>query len=58
MAGSGLVLISDNAGLARMFDRVVVMKDGRVVEQGSVGELDRDGSRFRELAGLAVAAAA
>ncbi|HEY4164435.1 MAG TPA: ABC transporter ATP-binding protein/permease [Dongiaceae bacterium] len=58
MAGADLILISDNAGLARMLDRVVVMKEGRVVEQGSVGELDRDGSRFRELAGQKVAVAA
>ena len=57
MRGAALVLITDNAGLARMFDRVVVMKEGRVVEQGPVRELDRDGSRFRELAGpVAVAA--
>jgi putative ABC transport system ATP-binding protein len=57
MRGNAMVLITDNASLARMFDRVVVMKDGRVVEQGPVKELDRDGSRFRELVGpVAVAA--
>jgi putative ABC transport system ATP-binding protein len=57
MAGRGLIVITDNAGLARMFDRVVVMKEGRIVEQGSLGELDRDGSKFRELAGQRAAAA-
>jgi putative ABC transport system ATP-binding protein len=57
MQGAALVLITDNIALARMFDRVVVMKEGRVIEQGPVGELDRDGSRFRELLGpVAVAA--
>jgi len=40
-----------------MFDKIVVMKDGRVIEQGAVRELDRDGSRFRELAGTVAAAA-
>jgi putative ABC transport system ATP-binding protein len=57
MAGGGMVLITDNVALARMFDKIVVMKDGRVVEQGGVRELDRDGSRFREIAGTVAAAA-
>jgi putative ABC transport system ATP-binding protein len=57
MKGSALVLITDNVALARMFDRVVIMKEGRVIEEGAVRELDRDGSRFRELVGpVAVAA--
>jgi putative ABC transport system ATP-binding protein len=57
MEGGSLVLITDNSALARMFDRVVVMKEGRIIEQGAVQELDRDGSRFRELLGpVAVAA--
>jgi putative ABC transport system ATP-binding protein len=57
MAGAGMVLITDNIALARMFDTIVVMKDGRIVEQGGARELDRDGSRFRELAGTVAAAA-
>jgi putative ABC transport system ATP-binding protein len=57
MAGGGMVLVTDNVALARMFDRIVVMKDGRIVEQGAVRELDRDGSRFREIAGTVAAAA-
>jgi putative ABC transport system ATP-binding protein len=57
MTGGGMVLITDNIALARMFDKIVVMKDGRVVEQGGVRELDRDGSRFREIAGTVAAAA-
>jgi putative ABC transport system ATP-binding protein len=57
MEGGGLVLITDNVALARKFDKIVVMKDGRIVEQGAARELDRDGSRFRELAGTVAAAA-
>jgi putative ABC transport system ATP-binding protein len=57
MRGSALVLITDNVALARLFDRVVIMKEGRVIEQGEVRELDRDGSRFRELVGTVAAAA-
>ncbi len=58
MAGSAIVLTTDNAALARQFDGVMVMKDGRIVEQGQVKDLDRAGTKFRELAGEAVGAAA
>jgi putative ABC transport system ATP-binding protein len=57
MAGAALVLVTDNLALARLFDRVIIMKEGRVIEQGEVRELDRDGSRFRELVGTVAAAA-
>jgi putative ABC transport system ATP-binding protein len=57
MAGGALVLITDNVALAKLFDRVVIMKEGRVIEQGKVAELDKDGSRFRELVGTVAAAA-
>jgi putative ABC transport system ATP-binding protein len=57
MDEGGMVLITDNVALARMFDTIVVMKDGRIVEQGAAREIDRDGSRFRELAGTVAAAA-
>jgi putative ABC transport system ATP-binding protein len=57
MEGGALVLITDNLALARLFDRVIIMKEGRVIEQGEVRELDRDGSRFRELVGTVAAAA-
>jgi len=57
MEGGALVLITDNVALARLFDRVIIMKEGRVIEQGEVRELDRDGSRFRELVGTVAAAA-
>jgi putative ABC transport system ATP-binding protein len=57
MEGGALVLITDNVALAKLFDRVVIMKEGRVIEEGKVAELDRDGSRFRELVGTIAAAA-
>jgi putative ABC transport system ATP-binding protein len=57
MEGGALVLITDNVALAKLFDRVVIMKEGRVIEQGKVAELDKDGSRFRELVGTVAAAA-
>jgi putative ABC transport system ATP-binding protein len=57
MEGGALVLITNNVALARMFDRVIIMKEGRVIEQGEVRDLDRDGSRFRELVGTVAAAA-
>jgi ABC-type multidrug transport system fused ATPase/permease subunit len=57
MKGNALVLITDNVALAKIFDRVVIMKEGRVIEQGEVRELDRDGSRFREMVGTVAAAA-
>ncbi|WP_395015747.1 ABC transporter transmembrane domain-containing protein [Dongia sp.] len=57
MEGGAMVLITDNVALARLFDRVIIMKEGRVIEQGEVRELDRDGSRFRELVGTVAAAA-
>ena len=57
LTGAGIVLTTDNAALARQFDSVLVMKDGRIVEQGKVKDLDRAGTKFRELAGEAAGAA-
>ena len=48
-AGRGLIWSLHRAGLAESFDRVLVMRGGRVVEQGSYAELDKDGSYFKEL---------
>ena len=48
-AGRGLIWSLHRAGLAQSFDRVLVMRGGRVVEQGSYAELDKDGSYFKEL---------
>ncbi|HSE78893.1 MAG TPA: ABC transporter transmembrane domain-containing protein [Alphaproteobacteria bacterium] len=38
-----------NPALARHFDRVLVFADGRLVEHGGFGELERSGSLFAEL---------
>jgi putative ABC transport system ATP-binding protein len=48
-AGRTVIWALHRAGLARGFDRVLVMSSGRVVEQGTYEELDRDGSALREL---------
>ncbi|HTT80632.1 MAG TPA: ATP-binding cassette domain-containing protein [Stellaceae bacterium] len=52
MAGRSLVWVLHRAGLARDFDRVLVMSGGKVQEQGQFAELDRKDS----LAGLLMAA--
>lgn len=41
LAGRGLVWVLHRASLARHFGRVVVMSEGRVVEQGRYDDLDR-----------------
>ena len=38
---------------ARKFDHVLVMRKGRVVEQGRYAELDRDGSALQQLVAAA-----
>ncbi len=50
-AGRGLVWALHRPSLADRFDRVLAMRDGKVVEQGSFAELDRDGSALRALTG-------
>ena len=47
--GCGVVWSLHRASLARAFDRVLVMKAGRLVEHGTAEELDRDGTQFHEL---------
>ncbi len=47
--GRGLIWALHRAGLASSFDRVLVMRGGKIVVQGRFEELDRDGSVFREL---------
>ncbi len=39
------------ADLAREFDRVLVLDDGRLVEQGTFAELEREGTRLARLLG-------
>ena len=45
-----LVVTHQLTGLAR-FDRILVMREGRLVEQGSYDELIARGGYFRELLG-------
>ncbi len=48
-SGRSLIWAVHRASMARAFDAVVVMRSGRVVEQGSFEELDREGTLLREL---------
>jgi ABC-type multidrug transport system fused ATPase/permease subunit len=41
MAGRGLVWVLHRASLARNFDRVLVMSGGKLREQGTFSELNR-----------------
>ncbi len=48
-SGRGLIWSLHRPDMAKSFDRILVMRGGRVVEQGSFAELDREGTGFREL---------
>ncbi len=47
--GRGIVWTLERASFAEKFDRVLVMKAGRLVEQGSFSELNRAESALGEL---------
>lgn len=47
--GRGLIWVLNRAELATQFDRVLIIEDGRVTEQGATDELNKPGSRFYEL---------
>ena len=47
--GRSVIWALQRARLAQGFDHVMVLKGGRIVEQGGFAELDRDGSALREL---------
>ena len=49
MQGRGVVWTLQRATLAEHFDRVLVMRAGRIVEQGSFSELNRAESALGEL---------
>lgn len=49
--GLATVVMTDTASLGRICDDIVVMKEGRVKEQGRRDELDQPGKLFRDLAG-------
>ncbi len=50
MGGRGIVWVLNSAELARCFDRIVVMEDGRVVEHGSVADLAGPDTIFHRMA--------
>ncbi len=45
----GLIWVLTRPELATLFDRVLVMEGGRVIEQGKTEHLNKTGSRFHEL---------
>lgn len=47
--GRGLIWVLHRASIARHFDRVLVMADGQLVEQGSFDELDTPGTVLHKL---------
>jgi len=47
--GRGVVWIVNRVSMASKFDRVLVLSDGRLAEEGSYAELDTEGSTMREL---------
>ncbi len=49
MEGRGLIWAPHRPSIASDFDRVVVLKSGRVAAQGDFASLDQDGSVLREL---------
>lgn len=49
MRGRTTVLITHRIDLARQADRVVVLKNGRVVEDGRLSDLETQGTAFRDI---------
>ncbi len=49
IAGQTAILISHRIGFARLADRILVMEDGRIVEDGSHEELMRRGGIYRRM---------
>jgi putative ABC transport system ATP-binding protein len=49
----GVLWVLHRADLARRFERVLVMRDGRLLEQGPPADLDRSGTTFHELVSAA-----
>jgi putative ABC transport system ATP-binding protein len=47
--GRGIVWAVHRTALCRNFDRILVMRSGRIVEQGSFAELNRDGTVLHDL---------
>lgn len=53
MQNRTLIVVVDNPTLARLFDRAVLLRSGRVAEHGRLAEIDKEGSYLRDLAGEA-----
>jgi putative ABC transport system ATP-binding protein len=47
--GQGVIWVLQRPELASLFDTILVMRDGRLVEQGSYGELTQRDSAFKDL---------
>jgi putative ABC transport system ATP-binding protein len=47
--GRGIIWAIERASMARRFDYIVVMRGGKVVEQGKIADLDVEGRVLREL---------
>ena len=47
--GKGVIWVLHRAGMAGNFDHVIVVRGGRVVEQGSAEELNKEDSALQEL---------
>ena len=45
----GIIWSLHRAALAERFDRILVVQEGRIVEQGSYAELNREGTEFHRL---------
>ena len=50
-AGRTVLLFLQRAAFAANFDRVLVLREGKLVEDGTPAELDRPGTEYRRLAG-------
>lgn len=51
LEGKTAVIVSQRLSMAKLADRVIVMKDGQVVEDGKPGELAKKGGLFSEMLG-------
>lgn len=49
LEGKGLIWVLTHPDMARQFDRVIMMEEGRVIEQGTIEQLDKSGSKYHAL---------
>ena len=50
--GKTAIIVSQRLSLAKLVDRVIVIKDGKIVEDGKPDELVKSGGAFNEMLGL------